>query len=198
MYAWDMAPGLGRRFAMEDLLIADRGIEEAVREDLRKKVNFERVIRISGSDAGGREAAMARSNAERAYNIARGIPAAPGLGGDRPSVRLPFLPDIRVLPMKEAAAGSGAEAGFLITNPPYGKRLGDPEEAERTYGEMGTLRGNFPGWKIAVITDHPGFESFFGMKASSCREITNGAIPSYFFQYDLLSCNAGKKNVHNH
>ncbi|MDR0601592.1 MAG: class I SAM-dependent RNA methyltransferase, partial [Treponema sp.] len=74
--------------------------------------------------------------------------------------------------------------GFIVTNPPYGRRLGNAEEAEKTYGEMADLRRRFSGWKLAVITDHPEFESFFGAKAASCREITNGAFPAWFFQYE--------------
>jgi putative N6-adenine-specific DNA methylase len=54
---------------------------------------------------------------------------------------------------------------------------------------MKIFRKHFPEWKLALITDHPGFESFFGGKADSCREISNGAVPSYFFQYERLSPN---------
>ena len=83
-------------------------------------------------------------------------------------------------------ATSDKDEGFVITNPPYGRRLGDSESAERTYTEMGKLARNFSGWKLALITDHPGFESFFGLKADSCREITNGAAQSYLYQYEKL------------
>ncbi|MDR1420556.1 MAG: class I SAM-dependent RNA methyltransferase [Treponema sp.] len=186
MYAWDMAPGIRRRFALSDLLVADRDIEEAVREELVKKINFERTIRIAGSDADGRSVAMAKSNAERAYDLACGRPPAKGA---RSVVRFPFLPDIRTLEAKDALPPQGEggfedSSGFIVTNPPYGRRLGDTAEAEKTYGEMAGLPRRFPGWKLAVISDNPGFESFFGSKASSCREITNGAFPAYFFQYD--------------
>ena len=78
------------------------------------------------------------------------------------------------------------EAGFIITNPPYGRRLGNVESAEKGYAEMGKLAERFPGWKLVLISDNPGFESFFGKKADSCREITNGAINSYLFQYNEL------------
>ncbi|MDR0623129.1 MAG: class I SAM-dependent RNA methyltransferase [Treponema sp.] len=185
MYAWDMAPGLGRSFALDRLCIADRELERAVREELLGKVNFERTIRIAGSDEDGRAVSMARSNAERAWELAQGKNPVRGI---RQSVRLPddpgrrVLPDFRTLRMKDVRAPWN-EPGFIITNPPYGKRLGNPEMAERTYGDMAELGRHFPGWKLALITDHPGFESFLGRKADSCREITNGAIPSYFFQY---------------
>jgi len=177
MYAWDMAPGLGRRFALNDLLIADNAVEEAVRAELRNNVNFERTIRIAGSDSDSRAISLATANIERLKEI---HPPAPGM--KTTSVEL------KTLPMQEASPHRGAENenGFIVTNPPYGKRLGDPADSEKLYGEMAALRRHFPQWKLAVITDHPGFESFFGKKADSCREIQGGPIPACFFQYERL------------
>jgi putative N6-adenine-specific DNA methylase len=84
------------------------------------------------------------------------------------------------------ANGTAADAGFIITNPPYGKRLGEVSEAEAIYGEMGDIGERFPNWKLALITDHPGFESHFGRKADVCRELTNGALNLYFYEYETL------------
>jgi len=173
MYAWDMAPGLCRRFALNDLLIADNAIEEAVRAELRGNINFERVIRIAGSDADAQAVALAQSNIERLKQLHS---ASPG-------VTTPV--DIKTLPMQNARPPAPSE-GFIVTNPPYGKRLGAPADSERLYGEMAALRQHFPQWKLAVITDHPGFESFFGKKADTCREIQGGPIPTCFFQYERL------------
>ena len=183
MYAWDIAPGLGRRFALEQLLIADRGVERNVREDLLSKVDFTRAVRIGGSDSDATAVSAANANMERALALVREGEGekARGLNGSSPF--------FRTIPMEEARDPFGpasAEAGFIITNPPYGVRLGDTESAEKNYAEMGSLAHNFSGWKLALITDHPGFESFFGRKADSCREITNGAIRSFFYQYDKL------------
>jgi putative N6-adenine-specific DNA methylase len=185
MYAWDMAPGLRRRFAIEDLLIADRPIEDSVRAEFQSRVNFNRIIRIAGSDSDARSVSIARSNIRRVLDLAMGRAAARGL---RPLAATAEgenagLPQVQVLPMM-AARPPFAETGFIVTNPPYGKRLGSPAEAEQTYGKMPALRQSFPGWKLAFITDHPGFESFFGKKAGSCREIGNGAVLSYFYQYE--------------
>jgi putative N6-adenine-specific DNA methylase len=200
MYAWDMAPGLGRSFALSELPMGDRKIEDAVREELLHKVDFSRTIRIYGSDGDPRAVSMALSNARRAYELARGQSPGQGIRPGPPpdsSGPDPALPGFRTLPLREArapgpvfpAAGSGAKLppeGFIITNPPYGKRLGDAASAERIYGEMGGLVRRFPGWKLALITDHPGFESHFGRKADSCRQITNGAIRTYFYEYERL------------
>jgi putative N6-adenine-specific DNA methylase len=181
MYAWDMAPGLGRRFALEDFLIADEKIEKDIRDELRAKIDFGRLVRIAGSDEDPRSVSIAASNVERLRDIAEGRMPQKGIRmSDRPA---PV--ELKALPMKEARAPF-PDAGFLVTNPPYGKRLGDQSQSEQTYGEMGGLAERFPGWKLALVTDHSGFESFFGRKADSCREISNGAIPSYFFQYELI------------
>ncbi|MCL2602177.1 MAG: class I SAM-dependent RNA methyltransferase [Treponema sp.] len=194
MYAWDMAPGLGRHFALEQLLVANKGIQRDVREELVSKVDFSRHVRIAGSDADSHSIAAAKSNMRHAIALSsrqerEGEAAA--AKAPPPEVAFNILPMSAVTnPFAGTAAADaetmGAETGFIITNPPYGNRLGDIESSEKTYAEMGCLAGSFPGWKLAVITDHAGFESFFGKKADSCREITNGAIRSYLYQYEKL------------
>ena len=171
LYAWDIAPGLGRRFTLEKLLLGNKETERSVREEFLAKPDFTRLVRIGGSDSDSGAVAAARANLERAKALV-----------SRKQETLPFFKN---LPMEETKPAD-TEAGFIITNPPYGRRLGDAESAEKTYTEMGKLIRNFPGWRLALITDHAGFESFFGRKADSCREITNGAIRSYLYQYDKL------------
>ena len=182
MYAWDIAPGLGRRFALEHLLIADSKTEQTVRDKFRSKIDFSRLVRIAGSDEDLRSVSIASSNVARLHDIAQGREPQRGIRSVNPdSAGI----DLKVLSMKEAAAPF-SEAGFLVTNPPYGKRLGDQVKAEEIYREMAGFTLRFPGWKLVLITDHSGFETFFGKKADSCREISNGAVPSCFFRYEFL------------
>jgi len=180
MYAWDIAPGLGRHFALEDILIADSKIESQVREEFRAKIDFSRLVRIAGSDEDMRSVSIASSNTARLRDIAEGREPQHGIRSKSEAAGI----DIKALPMKEALSPFD-DSGFIVTNPPYGKRLGDQSMAEEIYREMAGLGSRFPGWKLAVITDHSGFESFYGKKADSCREISNGAIPSYFFEYNV-------------
>jgi putative N6-adenine-specific DNA methylase len=177
MYAWDMAPGIGRDFAISGLLIADKEIEEKVRAEFRGKINFDRVIRIAGSDEDAAAVKLAEANIGRVLALIQ-----------RENTQEAELPKVCTLPMKEARPPTawGEEKGFIVTNPPYGKRLGDQAASERIYKEMAALGRHFPQWKLAVITDHQGFESFFGRKAHSCREMKSGPIPAFFYQYEQL------------
>lgn len=186
LYAWDAAPGLGRRFALQDLALADGAAEKAVREELAAKVDFTRLVRIYGSDADVRSVSIAASNARRAYELAQGRSPGRGIRLEKAEAALPRF---QVLDMRKAAAPE-SEEGYLITNPPYGERLGDLAEAERTYAAMGKLDERFPGWKLVAIANHPGFESHFGRAADSVRELTNGALRSYVYQYETLGRNA--------
>jgi putative N6-adenine-specific DNA methylase len=178
LYAWDMAPNLGRSFALSSLAIGDKELEAAIRAELMGRVDTERLIRISGSDSDRRSVALAESNAWRACDLARGREPGRGI---QTGEKLPFMPSFRTLPMTEARAQ--AENGFIITNPPYGKRLGDRSGAEALYRDMYTLGEHFPGWKLVVISDHPGFESHFGKKADTVRKITCGATDSFFYEF---------------
>ncbi len=191
LYAWDAAPCLGRPFALTGLAIGSREVAARVRSELAEKVDFTRTIRISGSDIDPRAVSIAQSNAERAYDLARG--ASPARGVRIPgSADRPALPSFKRLDMAEAKAEF--PEGFIVTNPPYGERLGDVEQAEAVYRAMGHLHVDFRGWTLGVITNHAGFESHYGHKADSVREITNGALRSYLYAYDRMG---GLVDVHH-
>jgi putative N6-adenine-specific DNA methylase len=186
LYAWDFAPGLGRRFTLSALLIGDKQTEETIRRELAEKVDYTRHICIRGSDADEKAAALARANLRRAVS---GSPALPGKpspefqGGTIPGVEISRL---SLEEMPTLTSGASMPEGFIVTNPPYGRRLGDPAEAEERYRNMAVLCKIFPGWKLALICDHPGFESCFGKKADSCRELKSGAIDTWLYQYEKL------------
>jgi putative N6-adenine-specific DNA methylase len=173
MYAWDIAPGIGRRFAIDKLSLGSRETEGRIREEFFGKIDFSRLTRIAGSDSDEHSIAAARANLSRAIALAK---------RENPA----DLPLFEVLPMQDARPQVTGDTGFSITNPPYGRRLGDTESAEKIYSEMGKLISGFPGWKLVLITEHSGFESFFGRKADSCREMTNGAINTCLYQYEKL------------
>jgi putative N6-adenine-specific DNA methylase len=188
LYAWDAAPGLGRSFAIDGTLLADPDLAAGLRAAAAARVDFTRTIRIAGSDLDGRAVSIARANAERARELASGRTAdavraaGPGLRLGGPAAA--GMPEFRQAEFSTARADY--PEGFLLTNPPYGERLGDPAEAEEIYRRMDRFNETFPGWSAGVITNHPGFESHFGRAADSVRELTNGALRSYLYLFQKL------------
>jgi putative N6-adenine-specific DNA methylase len=86
--------------------------------------------------------------------------------------------------MQDALPPAGITApGFIITNPPWGKRLDVGEGVEKLYRDMGVLPGRFPSWTIGVISDKENFEDYFGRKAQGKHTITNGAVRMYFDEF---------------
>jgi len=73
--------------------------------------------------------------------------------------------------------------GTVVTNPPYGERLGDVREVESLYKSMGRLAKNIDTWSWFVITSHPQFERLFGKPADKNRKLYNGRIETHFYQY---------------
>jgi putative N6-adenine-specific DNA methylase len=171
LYAWDAAPGLGRRFAVSNLAFGDAAVENEARAALFERIDVSRPLQIYGSDGDPAAAAAANANLERAAGIA-------ARGGKRAAC----LPKIWQRKMEDARAPCGG--GFIITNPPYGIRLLDKERAEELYRSMAVLKTNFPAWKINVLSANAGFETFFGENAACCKKIVSGAVETYFYEFD--------------
>ena len=76
------------------------------------------------------------------------------------------------------AARPPAPAGLLITNPPYGRRLGDARAAARGYRDLGRLlRAHFRGWRAAVVTPaRPEAERQLGLRTSARFPLRNGGL----------------------
>ncbi len=190
LYAWDAAPGLGRLFALSKLRIGNRALEDEIRSSLAAKVNLTNIIRIEGSDIDPKAVSAAQANALRAFAMATGKAKAYKGRGDQnldwtvPEELKAALPSFSRRDFADSKPS--AEGGLILTNPPYGERLGDHSEAEATYQAMGSLASAFKGWSMGIITNHAGFESHFGYVADSVREITNGALRSYLYRYDEL------------
>ena len=71
----------------------------------------------------------------------------------------------------------------IVTNPPYGERLGTLREAEALYREIGVHFRSLAPWQVYIITSHPAFERFYGKKADKVRKLYNGMLPCYLYQY---------------
>ena len=74
--------------------------------------------------------------------------------------------------------------GQMVTNPPYGQRLMEKQEAEELYREFGKVWRRLPeGWRTLVLSSHTEFERTFGQQAAKKRKLYNGMIKCDVFMY---------------
>ena len=84
--------------------------------------------------------------------------------------------DVRAVP--ELAQGT-----VILTNPPYGERMGDRKQAETIYRDLFALHLATPNSRLCVITAHPGFERVVGRKAARRRRLYNGRLECDYLIY---------------
>ncbi len=80
----------------------------------------------------------------------------------------------------------GVDKGLLITNPPYGERLGDQQQLQILYAELGQkLRDEFAGWKAAIFTGNPPLAKQLGIHAKRSHTLFNGALECRLLRFDI-------------
>ncbi|HSV56730.1 MAG TPA: hypothetical protein VLH39_06440, partial [Magnetospirillaceae bacterium] len=141
LWARDEAPNLRRRFAWETMPCSDPGALRDVRAELEARIRRDVRADILGSDRDEGAAAIALANARRA-----------GVEG---------LARFERLDMEEASAGVAAE-GLVLSNPPYGLRVGTEAEARDVWRRASGLRDRFPGWSLGFVANREDFPVYFG------------------------------------
>ncbi len=133
--ARNIAPGLSRSFSCEFWPGVASSLAHEEREAARAAVRDAAApIVAADRDAGAVEAT--RTNAERA-----GV-----------------LQSLTVLhqPLSDTDASALGPSGFIVTNPPYGVRTGDPLTLSALWGRLGAmLRSAGPGWRLTAVVPDP-------------------------------------------
>ncbi len=160
MIAKNIAPGLNRSFVCEQWDIISQDLWEDIRKYARNSIN-DKEFRIMASDIDGRVLQTARVNAKKA--------------GVEEYISFQKL-DVKDFSSKK-------RYGFIITNPPYGERIGELKEVEALYKVMGEVFQNLYDWSYFVITSYEGFEKCFGKKSDKNRKLYNGRLKCYYYQY---------------
>ena len=161
MIALDIAPGMNRGFAAERWQNFDYDAFERARNEAKQRVRTDLNLNIYGSDIDPKAIELAMRHAEEA-------------GVDE---------YIRLKQMNVADLASKEKYGFIVTNPPYGERLGESREAEELYRVMGKTFSALDTWSFYVITSNPYFEKNFGRKADKRRKLYNGKLECQYYQY---------------
>lgn len=160
MIGKNMAPGLRRSFVSEEWPNIDRSIWQKVRKEAEGAINDKEFI-IFGSDKDGKILKTARENAIKA-----GVEA---------------YTNFQKLPIEEFS--SRKKYAYIITNPPYGERLGEEKEVRKLYEILGNLYKAHDEWSFFVLTSYYEFEKCFKRKADKNRKLYNGRLLCYYYQY---------------
>jgi len=81
-----------------------------------------------------------------------------------------------------------ADAGTLITNPPYGVRLADANELAAFYPRLGdALKRNFAGWTAHLLTGDLRLAKLIGLKPDRRTPLWNGAIECRLFAFRIVA-----------
>ena len=74
--------------------------------------------------------------------------------------------------------------GFLVCNPPYGKRIGNDIDLPSLYGDLGNFcKKNAAGWNLWLLNGNPQMSQFLRMKSTQRFPISNGGIDCRWINY---------------
>lgn len=156
----NIAPGLMRDFDFVKFKFFDEDIFKEEKKKCYSEINYDEKLEILASDVSHKAIQIAKANAEIL-----------GLDEDISF----FQKDIRDLDLPD-------EYGVIITNPPYGERIGK-EDVDELNKELGELARSLKTWSYYIITANENFEKNFGKKADRNRKLYNGRLKTYYYQY---------------
>ncbi|WP_223069873.1 THUMP domain-containing class I SAM-dependent RNA methyltransferase [Paenibacillus caui] len=161
MIGWNVAPGLRRSFNSENWPVIPDSLWQEARDEAFDAFDDSIPLEITGSDID-----------PGAIEIAKAAAKAAGFAKE---IKFEALPAARIQP--------SGEYGCLITNPPYGERIGEEKEVRKLIAQLGRLSVQLPTWSFFALSPTKTFESDFGRKADKRRKLYNGRIECQYYQF---------------
>ncbi|MBX3357909.1 MAG: bifunctional 23S rRNA (guanine(2069)-N(7))-methyltransferase RlmK/23S rRNA (guanine(2445)-N(2))-methyltransferase RlmL [Phycisphaeraceae bacterium] len=161
MIGRNMAPGLQRGFDAEGWGWIDTGIWREERESARGAAEPRLSPTIHASDVDERAIRIAQANA-RAAGVERDIHFG--------------VRDVKDLSSK-------LDYGCVVTNPPYGVRLGEEREIAMLYRGLPRVFRLMPTWSFHILTGLLDLETIFGQPAARRRKLYNSKIKCTYFSF---------------
>ena len=162
MMARKIAPGLNRRFAFESWPRHDAAAWKTEIDAARSEQLPESPARIIASDRDEGAVAAAVANAERA-----------GVAGN-------IQIDARAL----SAADMPDEPCWIVTNPPYGLRVGEGDSLRNLYAQLGKIVRSHGGYRLAILSADSELEDQLKLSLREAFRTTNGGIPVHLMVGD--------------
>lgn len=161
MIGKNIAPGLQRNFASEEWPRVKKEFWKEARVEALKSIDQDAKLNILGCDIDKKAVEISKENA---FNI-----------GVDDSINFIAQDALKIMPKEKY--------GVIITNPPYGERLGERKEIEDLYRKLGKVFRKLDTYSIYVLTSNEDFERLYGKKADKKRKLYNGRIKVDYYQY---------------
>ncbi|MCL2820827.1 MAG: class I SAM-dependent RNA methyltransferase [Oscillospiraceae bacterium] len=160
--AINRAPGLNREFSAEKWPWPEKKIWSDAKDEAKSR-EFKGDYQIWGGDIDPKCIEISKDNAKRA-GVSEYITfeISDATGFDKTAVN---------------------RDGLIVTNPPYGERVMQQNEAEELYRKFGAAVRKQKDWKMYILSSHTEFERTFGKTAVKKRKLYNGMIKCDLFMY---------------
>jgi len=167
------AQSLRKKFGFFNLPDFDRNIWNEIKKEAENKIRPLKKGIIIGSDKSREAIEVAQNNLSR----------------------LPYS-DMVELSRKPFSEISGFENGILITNPPYGIRLGKLAEVQDLYKELGDfIKQKCTGTTAFIFTAEPTLRKYIGLKTTKKIPLENGKLEGILMQIDSYEGTKKKKYI---
>jgi 23S rRNA (guanine2069-N7)-methyltransferase / 23S rRNA (guanine2445-N2)-methyltransferase len=157
----NIAPGMRRQFACESWPTFDASQWKLARENARDAVLPALTERLLAYDIDAETLSLARYHAQQA-----------GVADDIHWQQRPFS-ELR----------AKAEYGCIVTNPPYGERMGDDREIVELYQSFPLVLRRLPTWSHYILSSRPDLEYLVGQRAARRRKLYNGSLECTYYQF---------------
>jgi putative N6-adenine-specific DNA methylase len=159
------AAGRERSFGFEKLARFNASTWERMLSNAKKGERPVEPLPIYGSDLYGRSLGHAAMNLHEA--------------GLEDAVR---LKQVNLLELSAPAA-----RGMIVTNPPYGVRLGEKEKLAQFYPQLGdALKKKFPNWNAYIFSGDPELAKLIRLQATRRTVLYNGALECRLYEYRMV------------
>lgn len=164
--ALDQAPGLDRGFGFELLKKFEPLTWANIRAAAEARVKPAERMDIRGWDIDERAVRATRRNLQEA-----------GFGN---VVTVDQGDILEIAPLNES--------GILVTNPPYGERIGEADELAVFYPQLGTaLKRQWAGWNCFFFTADLRLPKLVGLKPSRKTPLFNGPLECRLFEIRMVA-----------
>ncbi|MEK6221176.1 MAG: class I SAM-dependent RNA methyltransferase [Chloroflexota bacterium] len=162
MIGKNIAPGLNRKFASEDWPTIPAQAWGDAKRAAKEAILIDQELNILGYDIDAHSIEDCYANAKAA-----------GVGDD-----ITFSEkDIKELWIDQ-------QYGVLVSNPPYGIKLGDLQELNQIYISFHKTFKKKSGWSVYILTADKKFPDYFKRaKPDRVRKLFNGPIEVNYYQY---------------